>query len=62
MSEELFCERWGGAKTLNMGKSCVRFRSVDDIDVSLIQEVLDEASVESFVAAYNSARSSRRRR
>lgn len=62
VDEESFRERWDGAKRLNMGKSCVRFRSVDDIDVPLIQEVLDAASVESFVEAYNNVMDRRRRK
>lgn len=56
IAEDEFRARWAGAKKLNMGKSCVRFRSVDDIDVDLIQQVLDSSTVADVVAAYEAAR------
>lgn len=63
MTEEEFRERWAGQRKLNMGRSCVRFATVDDIDTGLIAEVIDGVSVDQFVAHYKAsvADGSRRR-
>ena len=62
ISEEEFRERWNGAKKLDMGKSCVRFKSVADIDVPLITETLSGVTMEEYVEKYNSIRTERRKR
>ena len=49
-SEEKFRARWRGAKKLNMGKSCVRFTSADDLDLDLIAETIESFTVDEFVA------------
>lgn len=61
MTEEVFRERWSGPKKLNMGKSCVRFTNVSDLDLDLITEVLDAVSVDDFVEGYQATMASRRR-
>jgi hypothetical protein len=49
-SEEKFRARWRGAKKLNMGKSCVRFTSADDLDLDLIAETIESFTVDEYVA------------
>lgn len=62
IDEAAFRERWSGPKKLNMGKSCVRFKRVDDLDLDLITEVLDAASLDDFVAAEKEAHAARKGR
>ena len=56
ISEAEFRARWAGAKRLDMGKSCVRFKSVADIDVPLITEALSGVTLDEYVERYNSIR------
>jgi hypothetical protein len=42
-------------KKLNMGKSCVRFRSLDDIPLQLIGKAIRSVPVDKFVAFYEEA-------
>ena len=44
-------------KKLDMGKSCVRFKSVDDLPLDLIGEVIGSCSVEQMIAGYEATRS-----
>jgi uncharacterized protein YdhG (YjbR/CyaY superfamily) len=44
-------------KKLDMGKSCVRFRSVDDLPLDLIGRTIASTSVDEFVRAYEDSRS-----
>ncbi len=44
-------------KRLDMGKSCVRFRKLDDLPVELIGEAIAEYSVDEFIELTESARS-----
>ncbi len=37
-------------KRLDMGKSCVRFRSLDDLPVELIGEAIASCDLDSFIA------------
>lgn len=62
MSEEEFRAQWSAPKKLNMGKSCIRYRSVEDIDVSLIQRVLGETTLSGLITAYDRTRTQRRKR
>lgn len=39
-------------KKLDMGKSCIRFKSVDKLALDVIAEVLTKVSVEDYVASY----------
>ncbi len=44
-------------KRLDMGKSCVRFRRLDDLPVELIGKVIAEHSVDDFIALTEAAKS-----
>lgn len=43
-------------RKLDMGKSCVRFKKVDDLPLDLIGEVIGSTSVEQMISNYESAR------
>jgi hypothetical protein len=43
-------------KKLDMGKSCVRFRSVDDLPLDLIGKAIAAVSVDDYVAVYEASR------
>jgi uncharacterized protein YdhG (YjbR/CyaY superfamily) len=43
-------------KKLSMGKSCIRFKKVDDLPLELIGSIIASHSVQSFIAAYETAR------
>lgn len=59
IDEEQFRSRWKGAKKLNMGRSCVRFGKVDDIDLELILESIRGVSVDEFVTHCRAQRTQR---
>ena len=60
-TEALVPERWAAAgKTLNMGKSCVRFRHIDDVPLDVIGETIARADVDAFIAHHEEARGSSR--
>ena len=40
---------------LDMGKSCVRFKKMDDIPYDLIQELMEKMSVEEWIGIYEKA-------
>ena len=46
-------------KRLDMGKSCVRFRSLDDLPLDLVAEVIGATSVDDFLAGCEEAASVR---
>ncbi|MCB0916170.1 MAG: DUF1801 domain-containing protein [Actinobacteria bacterium] len=62
LDEETFRARWQGAKKLNMGRSCVRFKKVDDLDLDLILESISGVTVDEFVEVYRRERESRKKR
>ena len=43
-------------KKLSMGKSCIRFKKVDDLPLDLIGSIIASHSVQSFITAYETAR------
>jgi uncharacterized protein YdhG (YjbR/CyaY superfamily) len=49
-------------KTLDMGKSCVRFKSLDGLPVELIGEAISKVSVDEYLAQYERERGSSRPR
>ena len=52
-----FKERWRSTgKKLDMGKSCVRFRRLDDVPLDVVAEAMARTSVEEFIASYERAR------
>jgi hypothetical protein len=55
-------QRWAATgKKLDMGKSCVRFRHLDDLDLDLVGEAIERTSVDDLIAAHERARAGRRR-
>ena len=59
--EKWFKERYlATGKKLNMGKSCVRFRKLDDLPLDLVGEVVARIPIEEFVEIYQASRSGRR--
>jgi hypothetical protein len=44
-------------KKLDMGKSCLRFRSVDDLDLLTIAKVIEACSMKAFIDFYHKSRS-----
>ncbi len=53
-----FKERWEATGTrLDMGKSCVRFRTLADVPLEVVGEAIARTSAEEFIAAYEQARS-----
>ena len=46
-----FRERWAEtSKRLDMGRSCVRFRRLDDLPLDLVGEAIGRVSLDDFVA------------
>ena len=57
-TERWFTERYGASgKKLNMGKSCIRFKMLDDLPVDLIGEAIAHTRVADFIALYEASRS-----
>jgi len=48
-------------KKLDMGKSCVRFKRLEDLPLDLIGETIARADVENYLAGYQAARGSARK-
>ncbi|MCW5965852.1 MAG: DUF1801 domain-containing protein [Bryobacterales bacterium] len=56
-SEEAFRAAWAATgKKLDMGKSCVRFRKVDDLALDVIGEWIRNVPVKNFVTSYEAGR------
>ena len=56
-SRDAFLERYReSGKRLDMGKSCVRFRKLDDLPVELIGEAIASMDVEGFIETYEATR------
>ena len=61
--EKWFRERYLAAgKKLDMGKSCVRFRKLDDLPLELVGEVVAKTPIADFVEIYRASRSGRSRK
>jgi hypothetical protein len=61
-TEAWFKERYAASgKTLNMGKSCLRFKRAEDLPLEVIGETIARADLDSFPAYYEEARGSSRR-
>jgi hypothetical protein len=53
-----FRRRWtASGRALDMGKSCLRFRALDDLDTELLAEAIASTGVDDDVALYESVRS-----
>ena len=58
--EQWFVEQYRArGKKLNMGKSCVRFKSLSDLPLSLIGEAIARTSVAQFIELYEASRRNR---
>jgi hypothetical protein len=54
-----FREQWTlSGKRLDMGKSCVRFKSLDDVPLDVVGAAIARVSVDDFIADYEQARAS----
>jgi len=52
-----FRERWRATgKRLDMGKSCVRFRRLEELPLDVVGEAIARTSVDDFIAAYERSR------
>jgi hypothetical protein len=59
--ETSFRERWAQTgKKLDMGKSCVRFRRLEDVPLDVIGETIAKSDLASFLARYEEVRGSSR--
>ncbi len=60
-TESWFRERYArSGKKLDMGKSCVRFRRLEDVPLDVVGEAVARTPVESYVEHYRAARGSSR--
>ena len=56
-----FRERWEATgHKLNMGKSCVTFRRLDDVPLDVVGEAIARVSVDDLIAAHEQAHAQRR--
>ena len=56
-TERWFVERYrASGKKLNMGKSCVRFKRVDDLPIDLIGDAIARTPVAEFIKRYEASR------
>ena len=59
--EAWFRARWAQTgKRLDMGKSCVRFRRLDDLPLEVIGETIARSDLDDFINRYEAARGSSR--
>jgi hypothetical protein len=60
-TESWFRERWAQTgKPLNMGKSCVRFRRLEDMPLDVIGETIARSDLDAYVRHHRQARASSR--
>ena len=60
-SMSAFVEDWkASGHKLDMGKSCVRFKSIEDVPLDVVGKAIGRLSVEDFVTAYEASRPKRR--
>lgn len=55
-AEAAFRKAWKGGKKLDLGKSCLRFKSLDDLDLDLIASTIASTSVADFIQLQQTAR------
>ncbi len=61
-TERWFHERFAASgKELNMGKSCVRFRKLEDLPLDVIGETIARTPVDKYIEYYEEARGSSRK-
>ena len=62
-TDRWFRERYAASgKKLDMGKSCVRFRRLDDLPLDLIGETIARVPVDRYVEQYRDVRGSSRKK
>lgn len=62
-TRDRFEKRWmESGKKLNIGKACIRFKSLEDVPLDVVRDALSEISVKDFVAMYQDVRGSHRKR
>jgi hypothetical protein len=55
--ERSFRDRWiAGGRRLDMGKSCLRFKSLDDLDLDLLGETIAATPVDAYIDRYEHTR------
>ncbi len=55
--DRAFRDRWAaGGRKLNMGKSCLRFTSLADVDLDLVAETVAGTPVDQFLSTYERLR------
>jgi hypothetical protein len=61
-TEEWFKEEFRkSGKKVDIGKSCLHFKKLDDLPLDVIAKVISRASVEKYIEKYELARSSRKK-
>ena len=61
-TEEWFTAQYAASgKKIDMGKSCVRFKKIDDLPLELIGQVIARTPVSAFIERYEVARRKTRR-
>lgn len=59
-TESWFVERWtASGKKLNKGKSCIRFRRLEDVPLDVVGDAISRTSVEEYIARYKQSRTTR---
>ncbi|MGH3915299.1 MAG: DUF1801 domain-containing protein [Pseudonocardiaceae bacterium] len=56
-AEQKLRQQWAATgRKLNMGKSCLRFQRLEDLDLDIIAELVAATSVDDFLSRYEAAR------
>jgi hypothetical protein len=55
-AEAFLREHWPADKTLDMGKSCLRFKRLEDLPLDVIGELIARTSVDDFITIYERSR------
>jgi hypothetical protein len=59
--QEWFRQQWAkSGKRLDLGKSCIRFKKLADLDLATIGEAVRRMPAERYIALYNAARQGRK--
>jgi hypothetical protein len=59
VEESQLRKRWDATgRKLDMGKSCLRFKKLDDLDLDLIAEIVASTPVDAFIERYEQSRAS----
>ena len=55
--ETSFRDRWAaGGRNLDMGKSCLRFKRLEDLDLDVLADTIAATSVDDYIARYEATR------